>query len=98
MYLAVQVPCNSTVPLDALRSQRLKQPMRLGPRALIEVLVEQVESPGRFYISFCNSEEVRAKEDMMIEMRWSTVSGNLGKHYNEAEVIMLPVPVVPLSI
>lgn len=76
-----QVHCRSTVPPDALQSQRLKKPTRLCERDVVQVLVEHVESPACFYISFCDSEEARATEDMMIEMRWWTCQWQLRQRY-----------------
>lgn len=62
--------CKGTVvPLDAVQSQRLDKPRRLGPREFVEVQVEEVVSPGHFYVSFSNSEEAQALDNMMLEMR-----------------------------
>ncbi|XP_054645310.1 tudor domain-containing protein 5-like isoform X3 [Dunckerocampus dactyliophorus] len=54
---------------DALQGQHLKQPTQYATRVLLQVRVEQVESPGLFYIHFSESEETQAFEDMMVEMR-----------------------------
>lgn len=70
MYPAMQVHSRSPVPLDAMQNERLNPPTRHQARELVEVLVEQVESPGSFYIRFSETEEARALESLMFDMRW----------------------------
>ncbi|XP_075872079.1 tudor domain-containing protein 5 [Nelusetta ayraudi] len=63
------VHCRATVPPDAVQSRRLRKPRRPSPREPVQVQVEEVDSPGHFYISLSNSEEAQAMDNMMLEMR-----------------------------
>ncbi|XP_047230064.1 tudor domain-containing protein 5 isoform X2 [Girardinichthys multiradiatus] len=69
IYPAMEVRCRSPVPLDAMQNQRLKPPTRRWPRELVAVFVEQVESPGSFYVRFSETEEACALESLMFDMR-----------------------------
>lgn len=70
---ALQVHHRGTVPPDAMQGQRLRKQRCLRPRELVLVQVEEVDSPGHFYISYSNSEEAQAMDNMMLEMRLSCV-------------------------
>lgn len=57
------------VPLDVVQSQRLKPPTRHAVRQLLEVQVEEVESPGCFHVRFSRTAEAQALEILEMEMR-----------------------------
>ena len=84
LYPAAQMWSVSMVPLDAVRGQRLRPPTRRPLRALAAVLVEQLESPGSFHVRFCESQEARSLEEMMMAMRccMGIHSWGLGDGYN----------------
>ncbi|MBN3307301.1 TDRD5 protein, partial [Amia calva] len=61
------------VPPDAVQWGSLRPAAQRKERSFVSVLVEKVVSPSQFYIRFIETQESRALEDMMIEMRRVTI-------------------------
>ncbi|XP_068175655.1 tudor domain-containing protein 5 isoform X2 [Antennarius striatus] len=81
----IEVRCSSSVPLDALQGQRLKKPTPHAARQLMDVWMEEVKSPGNFYICFTNSEEARAMDSLMLEMRRCYANPEVSRRYQLPE-------------
>ncbi|XP_051929921.1 tudor domain-containing protein 5-like [Hippocampus zosterae] len=81
LYPAIKVYCGTVVPLDALQSQHLKRPTLHSAFDLVQVKVEEVESPRLFYSCFIGSEEARSFEYMKAEMIQCYSSPDVSERY-----------------
>ncbi|XP_061740013.1 tudor domain-containing protein 5 isoform X2 [Nerophis ophidion] len=85
MCPAIKVYCSTSIPPDAMQTQRLKQPTQQAIRELVPVRVEKVESPGLFYICFNESEEAHELVEMMVQMRRCYSSPEISARYRLQE-------------
>uniref|UniRef100_A0A3Q2YBZ1 Tudor domain-containing protein 5 n=1 Tax=Hippocampus comes TaxID=109280 RepID=A0A3Q2YBZ1_HIPCM len=81
LYPAIKVYCSTVVPLDALQRQHLKRPTPRSAFELVQVKVEQVESPRLFYSRFTGNEEARTFEYMKAEMIQCYSSPDVSERY-----------------
>ncbi|XP_037106227.1 tudor domain-containing protein 5 [Syngnathus acus] len=78
---AVAVYCSPVVPPDALQSQHLERPTPRPSFEWLPVTVEQVESPGLFYVRFTGCEEAQTFEKMKVEMTLCYSSPDVSERY-----------------
>ncbi|XP_049585023.1 tudor domain-containing protein 5 [Syngnathus scovelli] len=78
---AIAVYCGPVVPLDALQSQHLERPTPRPSFEWLQVTVEQVESPGLFYVRFTGCEEAQTFENMKFEMTHCYSSPDVSERY-----------------
>ncbi|XP_077390258.1 tudor domain-containing protein 5-like isoform X3 [Festucalex cinctus] len=81
LFPAIELFCNTTVPLDALKSQHLERPTPRSAFDVAQIRVQQMESPGFFYVCFTDSEEAQAFEDMKFEMSQCYSSPDVSERY-----------------